>query len=223
MEPFELPFGEGRLRISPSKIIGLVRTYPSHAAEMGSGRPERLWFFLKPPSSLLPPDSTILLPSSVGEAHHEVELAVIVGRRGKDIRRGEGLNHILGYTIMLDITARELQAEAKRERMPWGAPKGFDTFAPLGPKVVPRDELDPGDLEIGLKVNGQVRQRGRTSEMLFTVGEVVEELSRIMTLQEGDIIATGTPSGVGPIEEGDVIEAWIEGIGTLTESVERLR
>jgi len=89
--------------------------------------------------------------------------------------------------------------------------------------VVPRDELDPGDLEIGLKVNGQVRQRGRTSEMLFTVGEVVEELSRIMTLQEGDIIATGTPSGVGPIEEGDVIEAWIEGIGTLTESVERLR
>ncbi len=133
------------------------------------------------------------------------------------------MNHILGYTIMLDITARELQAEAKRERMPWGAPKGFDTFAPLGPKVVPRDELDPGDLEIGLKVNGQVRQRGRTSEMLFTVGEVVEELSRIMTLQEGDIIATGTPSGVGPIEEGDVIEAWIEGIGTLTESVERLR
>lgn len=221
MTPFALPFGGGNLRIAPSKIIGLVRTYPSHAAEMGSGRPERLWFFLKPPSSLLPPDSTILLPPSVKEAHHEVELAVIIGRGGKNI--SEGASHILGYTIMLDITARDLQAEAKRERMPWGAPKGFDTFAPIGPRVVPREELDPSDLEIGLKVNGEVRQRGRTSEMLFTVEEIVEELSRIMTLEEGDIIATGTPSGVGPIEKGDIIEAWIEGIGTLKERVERLR
>ncbi|MCD6384071.1 MAG: fumarylacetoacetate hydrolase family protein [Thermoplasmata archaeon] len=219
MPDVKLPMDGDIYNLRPSKIIALARNYPSHAGEMGSKVPERVVFFLKPPSSLLPPNSEIVLPKVSREVHHEVELALIIGKGGRWISREKAHEHIQGYTILLDITARDLQAEAKRRGMPWAEAKGFDTFAPIGPKIVPASKLDPGDLEIGLKVNGSVRQLGRTSQMVFSVAEIIEYVSRIMTLEEGDIIATGTPEGVGPLKEGDEVEAWIEGIGTLKEKV----
>ena len=160
MPDVKLPMDGDIYNLRPSKIIALARNYPSHAGEMGSKVPERVVFFLKPPSSLLPPNSEIVLPKVSREVHHEIELALIIGKGGRWISREKAHEHIQGYTILLDITARDLQAEAKRRGMPWAEAKGFDTFAPIGPKIVPASKLDPGDLEIGLKVNGSVRQLG---------------------------------------------------------------
>ncbi len=214
-----LPFENTVYRLNPTKIVCLGRNYVEHAREMGSDVPKSPVIFLKPPSSLLPPDSRIILPPESSEVHHEVELAVIIGKTGTHIRKEEAMQYVLGYTVFLDITARDLQKEAKKKGLPWTLSKGFDTFAPIGPRIISADELDPHALEIGLKVNGEVRQRSSTSMMIFGIGEIIAYVSSIMTLQEGDIIATGTPSGVGPIEDGDRIEAWIEGIGVLKEDV----
>ncbi|AEH24720.1 fumarylacetoacetate hydrolase family protein [Pyrococcus yayanosii] len=210
-----LPFRDGYYEVRPTKIIALAKNYAEHAREMGSDIPEKPVFFLKPPSALIGPNSTIILPRISKRVDHEVELAVIIGKRAKNVPAKRAMEFVLGYTIMLDITARDLQAEAKRKGLPWTIAKGFDTFAPIGPRVVDRRELDPSDLEIGLKVNGEVRQLGRTSQMVFKIPELIEYISSIMTLEPGDIIATGTPAGVGPLRHGDRVEAWIEGIGKV--------
>lgn len=214
-----LPFGDGFYEVKPTKIICLGRNYAGHARELGHEVPKDPVIFLKPPSALIRPNETIILPKKSKEVHHEVELAVIIGRRGKSIPKEKAMDHILGYTVFMDITARDLQREAKLKGLPWTLAKGFDTFAPVGPRIVPGEELDPGDLEIGLKVNGEVRQLSRTSEMVFTIDEIISYVSSIMTLEEGDIIATGTPEGVGALKDGDIVEAWIERIGTLKENV----
>ena len=215
----ELPFSGGRMRVSPTKIMCLGRNYVKHAREMKSEIPREPVIFLKPPSALVGPDEKIILPRRSRNVHHEVELAVIIGRRAKNVGVEDAMHHVLGYTILLDITARDLQDEAKRKGLPWSLAKGFDTFAPVGPRVVAAGEIDPHSLEIGLKVNGEIRQLGNTSEMIFKIPEIISYISSVMTLEPGDIIATGTPSGVGRIEDGDVVEAWIEGIGTLRERV----
>ena len=214
-----LPFRDGFYDVNPSKIICLGRNYAEHAKELGHEVPEEPVIFLKPPSALIGPDQTIILPKKSERVDHEVELAVIIGRRGKNIPREKAMDYVLGYTILLDITARDLQWEAKKKGLPWTVAKGFDTFAPIGPRVVDKRELDISNLEIGLKVNGQLRQLSRTAEMIFKVPEIIEYVSGIMTLEKGDIIATGTPAGVGPLRHGDIIEAWIEGIGVLKEEV----
>lgn len=214
-----LPFRDEFYELRPSKIICLGRNYAEHAKELGHEVPEEPVIFLKPPSSLLAPDKTIILPKKSREVHHEVELAVIMGKRGKNIPGEKAMDYVLGYTILLDITARDLQWEAKRKGLPWTVAKGFDTFAPIGPRVVDKREVDVNDLEIGLKVNGEIRQLSRTSKMIFRIPEIIEYISGIMTLEKGDIIATGTPEGVGPLRHGDKVEAWIEGIGTLREDV----
>lgn len=214
-----LPFGDGFYEVKPTKIICLGRNYAGHARELGHEVPKDPVIFLKPPSALIGPNETIILPKKSKEVHHEVELAVIIGRRGKSIPKEKAIDHILGYTVFMDITARDLQREAKLKGLPWTLAKGFDTFAPVGPRIVPGEELDPGNLEIGLKVNGEVRQLSRTSEMVFTIDEIISYVSSIMTLEEGDIIATGTPEGVGALRDGDIVEAWIEGIGILRENV----
>ncbi|WP_457753074.1 fumarylacetoacetate hydrolase family protein [Thermococcus sp.] len=214
-----LPFRDGVYEVNPSKIICLGRNYAEHAKELGHEVPKEPVIFLKPPSALIGPNQTIILPRKSKEVHHEVELAVIIGKRGKNIPRERAMDHVLGYTILLDITARDLQWEAKRKGLPWTVAKGFDTFAPIGPRIVPKEELDPGDLEIGLKVNGEVRQLSRTGKMIFKIPEIIEYISSIMTLEKGDIIATGTPEGVGPLRHGDTVEAWIGGIGVLKENV----
>ncbi|WP_258085068.1 fumarylacetoacetate hydrolase family protein [Thermococcus thermotolerans] len=214
-----LPFRDGFYEVKPSKIICLGRNYAEHAKELGHEVPKEPVIFLKPPSSLIGPKQAIILPRKSKHVDHEVELAVIIGKRGKRIPRERAMDYVLGYTILMDITARDLQWEAKRRGLPWTVSKGFDTFAPVGPRVVDKRELDVSDLELGLKVNGELRQLARTSEMIFKIPEIIEYVSGIMTLEPGDIIATGTPAGVGPLRHGDKVEAWIEGIGKLEEDV----
>ncbi len=210
-----LPFRDTYYDLRPSKIVALAKNYAEHAREMESDVPERPVFFLKPPSALIGPGELIILPRMSKRVDHEVELAVIIGKRAKRVPAEKAMNHVLGYTILLDITARDLQAEAREKGLPWSLSKGFDTFAPVGPRVVDRRELDISDLEIGLKVNGELRQLGRTSQMVFKVPELIEYISSAMTLEPGDIIATGTPAGIGPLRHGDMVEAWIEGIGRV--------
>ncbi|AIF68520.1 acylpyruvase [Palaeococcus pacificus DY20341] len=214
-----LPFRDGFYELRPSKVICLGRNYEEHAKELGHEVPQEPVIFLKPPSSLIGPDKTIILPRKSKEVHHEVELAVIIGKRGKNIPKTKAMDYVLGYTVFMDITARDLQWEAKKKGLPWTLAKGFDTFAPIGPRIVDKREIDVSDLEIGLKVNGEVRQLSRTSKMIFKIDEIISYVSSIMTLEKGDIIATGTPEGVGPLRHGDVVEAWIEGIGVLKEEV----
>ncbi|KUK16947.1 MAG: Fumarylacetoacetate hydrolase family protein [Thermococcus sibiricus] len=214
-----LPFGDTVYEVKPTKIIGLGKNYlaPNEPKE---NAPEKPIIFLKPPSSLIGPDETIIIPKLSKEVHHEVELGVIIGKRGKNIPREEAFDYILGYTVLLDITARDIITEAIKKGLPWAVAKGFDTFTPVGPRIVGKDELDPSDLEIGLKVNGEVRQLSRTSRMIFRIDEIIEYVSKIMTLEPGDIIATGTPEGVDLLKPGDVVEGWIEGIGILKERVD---
>ncbi len=214
-----LPYIDGFYEVKPSKIICLGRNYAKHAKELGHEVPKEPVIFLKPPSSLIGPKEAIILPRISKRVDHEVELAVIIGKRGRRISRERAMEYVLGYTILLDITARDLQWEAKRKGLPWTVAKGFDTFAPVGPRLVDKRELDVSDLELGLKVNGELRQLARTSEMIFKIPEIIEYISSVMTLEAGDIIATGTPAGVGPLRHGDEIEAWIEGIGKLEEDV----
>jgi len=210
-----LPFRDTYYELRPSKIVALAKNYAEHAKEMESDVPERPIFFLKPPSALIGPGDPIILPRMSRRVDHEVELAVIIGKRAKRVPKEKAMDYVLGYTILLDITARDLQAGAREKGLPWTIAKGFDTFAPVGPRIVDKRELKVDDLEIGLKVNGKVRQLGRTSGMVFKVPELIEYISSVMTLEPGDIIATGTPAGVGPLRHGDRVEAWIEGIGKV--------
>lgn len=214
-----LPFRDGFYEVKPSKIICLGRNYAEHAKELGHEIPKEPVIFLKPPSALIGPEETIILPKKSQHVDHEVELGVIIGKKGKNIPRVKAMDYVLGYTILMDLTARDIQWEAKEKGLPWTVAKGFDTFAPIGPRVVDKRELDINDLEIGLKVNGEVKQLSRTSKMIFKIDEIIEYVSSIMTLEKGDVIATGTPEGVGPLRHGDFVEAWIEGIGILKEEV----
>ena len=206
--------------ISPTKIICLGRNYRKHAEELGNVVPDKPIIFLKPPSSLIVEGEKIILPSQSQDVHHEVELGVVIGKTGRHISRTEAEGHILGYCIFLDITARDIQKEETKRGAPWALAKGFDTSAPVS-QVVRREELShPDNLAIRLWVNGETRQDSNTSFMIFGIGEIIEYISSYMTLEAGDIIATGTPEGVGPIKKGDVLTAEIEGIGKVRFEVE---
>jgi acylpyruvate hydrolase len=191
----------------PGKILCIGRNYAEHAREMAAEVPAEPLVFLKPPSALVGTGGTVVLPRQSADVHHELELVVVVGKGGKNVPEGEALGHVGGYALGLDLTARDLQAQAKAARAPWAVAKGFDTFAPLGP-VAPAEAVgDPQALELTLRVNGEVRQHGRTADMLFPVARLVAYLSTVFTLEEGDLIYTGTPEGVGPVHDGDVLEA----------------
>jgi 2-keto-4-pentenoate hydratase/2-oxohepta-3-ene-1,7-dioic acid hydratase in catechol pathway len=210
----------------PSKIICLAKNYIDHAKEMGvspkdipalSVNPS---LFLKPPSSLIGPGDKIIIPPQCEKVHHEVELAVIIGKNGKNIAVENSHEFIFGYSIILDITARNIQSIAKKNGKPWFQAKGYDTFAPFGPLIVTSDEIpDPQNLNLELKVNEVTKQKGNTKEMIFNIKEIISYTSSIVTLEPGDIIATGTPSGVGPLSRGDNITATIESIGILEVGV----
>ncbi len=200
--------------VIPTKIVGVGRNYADHAAELGNDLPEDPLIFLKPPTSVVGPLQAIRIPASVGEVHHEAELAVVIGRAGRDLAVEDVGAYILGYTAANDITARDIQ---NREGS-FTRAKGFDTFCPLGPAI--DTELDPQEgLSVICRVNGDVRQTGSTSDMVFGVDELVSFVSSVMTLLPGDVILTGTPSGVGPIEPGDRVEVEIEGVGVLVNPV----
>ncbi len=217
-EPTETMVGwnEARLLapVIPTKIIAVGRNYVDHAAELGNEVPSEPLVFLKPPTSVIGPFANIRIPAQSEEVHHEAELAVVMGKVTRNVAIEDAGRHILGYTAANDVTARDLQ----RSDGQWTRAKGFDTFCPLGPVI--DTELDPQEgLSLICRVNGEVTQSGSTADMVFGVGEIVAYVSSIMTLLPGDVILTGTPSGVGPIVAGDTVEVELEGIGHLVNPV----
>lgn len=210
-----LPLSEVKLLApaTPSKIVCVGRNYIDHAKELGNEVPQIPLIFLKPPSSIIAPGETIYLPPQSKQVEHEAELVVVIGKRGRHIIAEEAKNYILGYTIGNDVTARDLQKIDDQ----WTRAKGFDTFCPFGPWI--DTEFDPADAVITCRVNGQMRQMASTRDMVFSVSTLVAYISSIMTLEPGDLIFTGTPAGVGPLHDGDVVEVEIDGLGHLSNPV----
>ena len=209
------PLADTRLLapILPSKVVGIGKNYLDHALEMGSQVPDSPLVFLKPSTAVIGPHANILLPPSSSEVHFEGELAVIIGRPCRDVRAADAAGVILGYTAANDVTARDLQrADGQFTRA-----KGFDSFCPLGPWI--ETELDPADLAVQTRLDGALRQDGRTADLIFGVAELVEFVSAVMTLLPGDLILTGTPAGVGALTAGSSVSVTVEGIGTLTNPV----
>ena len=197
-------------------IYCIGRNYSEHAKELNNDVPENPMIFLKPASSIIFDGDSIHLPKQSNNVHHEVELVVALGKEGKNISQTDALEYVAGYGVGIDVTARDLQQQAKEKSYPWAVAKGFDTFAPIS-NFVPASEIsDPQNLEISISVNGSQRQQSNTSMMIFPVMELVSYLSGIFTLHPGDLIFTGTPQGVSPIKKGDQIEA------TLGESLVKL-
>lgn len=195
--------------VAPSKIVCIGRNYRAHAEELGNEVPSEPLLFLKPPSSLVAHRGVIELPPQSRRVEHEVELGLVIGKRAREVAEAEASAHIFGYTVVGDITARDLQKSDKT----WTRGKGFDTFCPTGPYLV--TGVDAGDQPIRCEVNGEIRQLSRTREMLFSPAALVAYISRVMTLEPGDLVATGTPEGVGPLSEGDRLKMSIGGIGEL--------
>lgn len=198
---------------TPSKIICVGRNYREHAVEQNAEVPEIPLLFLKPPTAVIGSGEAVRLPPQSHQVEHEAELAVVIGRGGRWISTKDATDHIAGYTIGNDITARDLQ----RRDGQWTRGKGFDTFCPLGPWI--ESELDTADVLISCRVNGEMRQMASTRDMLFTVPQLIAFISSVMTLTPGDVILTGTPAGVGPLQPGDQVEVTIEGIGTLVNPI----
>jgi 2-keto-4-pentenoate hydratase/2-oxohepta-3-ene-1,7-dioic acid hydratase in catechol pathway len=204
----------------PSKIVALGLNYQAHAEETGNTAPEEPLFFAKAPSSIVGPGADIVYPSMVTRVDPEIELGVVIGRRAKDVPEDRAMDHVVGYTIVNDVTAREMQSRDIEEHKPWFRSKSFDTFTPLGPHLVLKDEIpDPHDLRITLRVNGQMRQDALTAHCIFRVPEIIRYVSTFMTLEPGDLISTGTPDGIAPIERGDLVECTITGLGTLANRI----
>jgi 2-keto-4-pentenoate hydratase/2-oxohepta-3-ene-1,7-dioic acid hydratase in catechol pathway len=201
--------------VDPGKIVCVGRNYAAHAAELGNEVPREPLIFLKPPSAVIGPGETIVLTPQSQRVEHEGELALIVGRRCSQLKdTDDPLGYLLGYSCLNDVTARDLQ----KSDVQFTRAKGFDTFCPVGPHI--ETELDPSDVLVELHVNAELRQSGRTSLMVYPVAFLVRWISRVMTLNPGDLIATGTPAGVGPLVSGDVVEVSVGGVGVLRNPVE---
>jgi 2-keto-4-pentenoate hydratase/2-oxohepta-3-ene-1,7-dioic acid hydratase in catechol pathway len=186
---------------------------------MKSEVPKVPFLFFKPASSVIFDGDSIIYPDMSNCLHHEVELGVIIGKKCKNISQDEALDYVLGYCLALDITARDIQSEAKKKGWPWSVAKGFDTFAPISKVVLKKDVANPNNLDLSLKVNGEVRQKSNTKNLIFSVEQIIEHISKIMTLEPGDLIMTGTPEGVAEIKKGDVLEAKLGDICRLQVSV----
>ena len=200
--------------VVPSKIVCVGRNYAAHAKELGHEIPSEPLLFLKPPSALLAPGGAVVLPPQSARVEHEAELAVVIGRRAKNLTKDDALSAVFGYTCACDVTARDLQ----KKDVQFTRAKSFDTFCPVGPWI--ETELDPGAVGVRCRVSGATRQDGSTSRMLFDVPTVVSYVSHMMTLEPGDLLLTGTPEGVGPLAGGDSLEVEIDRIGTLKLRVE---
>jgi 2-keto-4-pentenoate hydratase/2-oxohepta-3-ene-1,7-dioic acid hydratase in catechol pathway len=201
--------------VLPSKVVAIGKNYAEHATEMGGDVPEQPLIFLKPSTAVAGPGDQIAYPESSQRVDYEGELAVVIGRLCRDVPVERAEEVILGYTCGNDVTARDQQKTDGQ----WSRAKGYDTFCPIGPWIV--TDVDPGDLDLRTEVNGEVKQHSRTSLMIHDIGAIVEWISAVMTLLPGDLILTGTPDGVGPIEHGDTVSITIEGIGTLSNPVVR--
>jgi len=210
--------------VLPSKIICVGLNYKNHAAELNMTLPANPLLFLKPPSAALPHEGLIVYPNDSGQVDYEAELGIIIGKSGKNISEEDAFDYILGYTCFNDVTARDLQKADGQ----WTRAKSFDTFAPFGPFIVTAEELEqqnllPDNLNIMCRVirnqNEEIRQDSNTSEFIFSIPKLISFISSVMTLEEGDLIATGTPAGIGSLLAGDVVEVEIEGIGVLRNTV----
>ena len=200
--------------IRPSKIVCVGRNYREHAAELGNKMPEEPLLFLKAPSAIIATGDEIVLPGASQQVEHEGELGVVIGRVARNIASDEDpLSYVLGYTCVNDVTARDLQ----RKDVQFTRGKSFDTFCPVGPWI--ETDIDPGNVVVQTRVNGEVKQKGNTADMAFPVGFLIRYISEIMTLYPGDLIATGTPAGVSRMKPGDIVEVEVAGIGVLRNQV----
>ncbi len=216
-ERAHVSWDDGSLRcpVEPSKVLCVGRNYAAHAKELGNDVPAEPLLFLKPPSALLGTNGTIVLPAESERVEHEAELGVVIGERMRNVPKEKALAHVFGYTCVGDITARDLQKKDGQ----WSRAKGFDTFCPVGPWI--ETELSPTALAIRCRVNGVTKQDGSTANMIFDVATLLSYMSRMMTLEPGDLIVTGTPEGVGPLVAGDRLEIEVNGVGVLRTSVAR--
>jgi 2-keto-4-pentenoate hydratase/2-oxohepta-3-ene-1,7-dioic acid hydratase in catechol pathway len=224
VHPYDSVFAEVRAAealllapIKPSKIVCVGRNYADHAKELGNDAPKEPLIFLKPPSAVIGPGETIVRPAISQRVDFEGELGIVIGKKTRDLSDDEdAMASIRGYVCVNDVTARDLQKTDDQ----WSRAKGFDTFCPVGPWVVDRSVLNPlAGIAVTTRVNGTVKQQGSTREMIFDMAFLVRYISRIMTLMPGDLIATGTPAGVGPMAAGDVVEVEIAGLGLLRNPV----
>jgi 2-keto-4-pentenoate hydratase/2-oxohepta-3-ene-1,7-dioic acid hydratase in catechol pathway len=199
--------------VTPSKIVAVGRNYAEHAKELGNEAPSEPIIFLKPPSAVLDPNGTIVRPPQSQRVDFEGELAIVIGKTAHNIHRDDWRSVVLGFTCANDVTARDLQ---KRD-VQFTRGKSFDTFLPLGPCI--ETDLDPAALSLRTRVNGETKQNGNTRDMVFDCGSIIEFITSVMTLNPGDVILTGTPAGVGPLNGGDRVEVEIEGIGILANRV----
>jgi len=217
-EPTEtvVPWASAQLLapILPSKVVAVGRNYEDHAAERDAEVPDEPLIFLKPATSVIGPEANVVHPAMSHDVQHEAELAAVIGKVARHVKAEDASAYIVGYTAANDVTARDLQMKDGQ----WARAKGFDTFCPLGPAI--ETELDPLEkLAVICRVNGDVRQAGFTSDMVFGVAEILEYVTAVMTLLPGDVILTGTPSGISRVEPGDVMEVEVDGIGVLQNRV----
>lgn len=200
----------------PTKIVCVGRNYADHAKELGNPMPREPLLFLKPPSALIGDGEAIVLPKMSQRVEHEGEIAVVIGKRLKDATEREALAAVEGVTCANDVTARDLQKTDDQ----WTRAKGFDTFCPAGPRIVPlRSVGELTALEVWCRVNGRVRQHGRSADLAFPIPMILSYASQIMTLEPGDLVLTGTPAGIGPLERGDVVEVEVSNVGVLRNPV----
>lgn len=199
----------------PSKIVCVGRNYLEHARELGNEVPERPLLFFKPPSSLIEEGDAVVLPRESQRVEYEGEIAVVLGARARNVDPERAMRYVGGFAALNDVTARDLQKTDGQ----WARAKGFDTFCPMGP-VAPAERVDWRELEVICRVNGEVRQHGHARDMAFDIPTLVAYVSSIMTLEPGDVIATGTPAGVGPLRAGDVVEVEVPGVGAIRNPVE---
>lgn len=204
-----------------TKIVAVGRNYAAHAKELGNAVPKEPVLFLKPTSSYLENGGTIRIPHPWQSLDYEVELAVVIGQKAREVPEATAMDYVSGYALALDMTAREIQASAKSAGLPWTVAKGQDTFTPIS-SVLPKTMVpDPDNLELWLKVDGEIRQKGPTKDMMFKIPFLISHISSIMTLLEGDVILTGTPPGVGPVKAGQKITAGITNLLEVHFNVEK--
>jgi 2-keto-4-pentenoate hydratase/2-oxohepta-3-ene-1,7-dioic acid hydratase in catechol pathway len=199
--------------VTPSKVVAIGLNYKDHAAEMNKPLPAEPLMFMKPSTAVIGPGDAIRIPPNVGEIHYEAEVGVVIGTKATRVPAGKAMEHVLGLTCLVDVTAREVQ----RKEIQYTRAKGFDTFAPIGPCIAVG--LDPSALDVEGWLNGERKQASNTRQLIFTVPQIVAFVSSVMTLLPGDVIATGTPSGVGPLKTGDTFTVKVSGIGELTNTV----